>query len=301
MKYILRLLVLGGVPEIEIDESEFCALLAAQSTLRAVLSVEELYEFVVANYLAVESQLINTSVTDTVRATLTYSEIFSVRSALNLSVVNLLTSTRMYLDQLPKNIADSLPSIPDAANLIRLKASNEYDQYFEYRFMEAMRNHVQHCGTPIHHFTQGRGWTSFDDNGELEFTIDILAQRSVLQGDEKFKKIILAEMPDSMSLKAAIRRYVESLSAIHEAGRNLTGEAATYARRKVEEARTRYSELHDGSLVGLAAMEIDGDRVLSKVPLLLEWDDVRVELQRRNKQLINLSRRFATGRISDGR
>jgi hypothetical protein len=47
----------------------------------------------------------------------------------------------------------------------------------------------------------------------------------------------------------------------------------------------------------LAALALNqDDRVESSVPLLLEWDDIRAELQKRNPELKNLARQYATGK-----
>jgi len=36
---------------------------------------------------------------------------------------------------------------------------------------------------------------------------------------------------------------------------------------------------------------------ISSIPLLLNWDDVRVSLQKRNRKLTNLRKRYVTGNI----
>jgi hypothetical protein len=35
------------------------------------------------------------------------------------------------------------------------------------------------------------------------------------------------------------------------------------------------------------------------VPLLLDWDDIRLKLQRKNARLINLSKRYVSGKVPD--
>ena len=130
----------------------------------------------------------------------------------------------------------------------------------------------------------------------MEFTVDIAAQRRYLEADKKFKKSILAEISENVDLKAASRRYVESLSAINEFARELIVDSVTSARTAIEGAHKRYAKIYSESLIGIAASAIAEEGEVSSVPLLLDWDDVRIELQKRNTQLRNLSKKYVTGR-----
>jgi hypothetical protein len=301
MRHIIRIAVLGVVPELEISADEFSLLQLARRILSSAFAIEEKYEILVTNFLALETQVLDIAVTNVVRNMLTYSEFFETRSELNVRMVNLLTAARLYLDQLPQDIADCLPSNDTVASLVKKKCSEEYDKYFEYRFMEALRNHVQHRGIPIHFVKHHSRWTSHDDHGRMEFTVDIVAQRRYLEEDEKFKKSILEEVSGDVDLTATCRCYIESLSAINQFARDLIADSVRDARQTIEDAHNRYSELYSESLVGLTASVLEDGQETSTVPLLLDWDDVRLELQKRNSQLINLRKRYATGRARDDR
>jgi hypothetical protein len=39
----------------------------------------------------------------------------------------------------------------------------------------------------------------------------------------------------------------------------------------------------------------DGDSKMDEVLVFLNWDDIRLELEKRNHQLVNLKKRYATG------
>lgn len=290
-------MVLDHVPEIEISGDEYSRLETARKVLSNALAIEEKYEIVVANFLELEMQLLHAAATDTVRTTLSYAEFFELRSVLNIRLVNLLSSVRLYLDQLPQHVGDCIPENTNARYLVKAQCSREYDEHFEYRFMEALRNHVQHRGIPIHLIRQDARWTSIGDGGLLEFTVDIAAQRSYLEEDEKFKKAVLDEISADVDLKAASRCYIESVSAINELARESIAESVKCARRTIEAARERYAEVWADSLVGIAAVAVNNERQVSSVPLLLDWDDVRIELQRRNTQLKNLRKRYVTGKV----
>lgn len=297
MTYVLRKAVLDIVPEIEITPAEFAALKAAREVLADAFAIEEKYEIVVSNFLALEKQLLDVAATNAVRATHSYGEFFNIRSALNICLVNLLTATKLYLDQLPQHIADCVPNSADIADAVKRRCSEEYDKNFEYRFMEALRNHVQHRGIPIHFIRQDGHWTSFDELGQMEFSIYIAAQRDVLESDGKFKKTVLSEMTQDVNLLGATRKYVESLSSIHQFVRDLVADSIAAARNLIESAHARYSKAFDGSLIGLSAQEMGEEGVRSSFPLLLDWDDVRLQLQKRNRQLVNLAKRYVTSKV----
>lgn len=297
MNYILRKAVLDAVPEVEIERTEFEDLKSAREILANAFAIEEKYEIVVSNFLALEKKLLKVAVTNTVRDTLSYGEFFETRSALNIRLVNLLTATKLYLDQLPQHIADCVPNNLDVADTVKRCCSKEYDKNFEYRFMEALRNHVQHRGIPIHFFRQDSRWTSNDEYGHMEFSIYIAAQRDVFESDGKFKKTVLSEMTQDVNLLAAARKYVESLSSIHQFVRDLISASITTARALIESAHSKYSKEFNGSLIGLAALEVGEEGVRLSVPLLLEWDDVRLQLQKRNRQLVNMAKRYVTSKV----
>lgn len=297
MKYLLRKAVLDAVPEVEISAHDFANLKAARSVLSNAFAIEEKYEIVISNFLDLEKQLLDVAATNAVRDTLSYAEFFETRSVLNIRLVNLLTATRLYLDQLPQHIGDCVPQKSEASDLVKARCSDEYDKHFEYRFMEALRNHVQHRGIPIHFVQQGARWTSFEDDGQMEFSVHIAAKRSYLEEDEKFKKAILGEISKDIDLMAASRRYIESISAINEFVRELIADSVISARTAIEAAHHSYAQVFSESLIGISALEMNKGQVVSSVPLLLDWDDVRIQLQKRNRQLVNLAKRYVTSRV----
>ncbi len=297
MKYILRKDVLANVPEIEISESEYCELQRARNILSNALEIEEKYEIVISNFLDFEQEILNATTKYMVREHLDYSDFFKVRLGLNIKLVNLLTAVRLYVDQLNQNVTECLDDKQNVKDDVKKLFSKEYDENKYFRFMEALRNYVQHRGIPVHWTQQNRRWTTLDDDGMLEYSIELASQRTYLEEDKKMKKSVLAEIGDKVDLKAATRSYVESISIVHDSARSMIAESTDRSRKLIEEAHQRYSKEYTDSLVGLSACKRDGHKLVASIPLLLDWDDVRVSLQKRNKKLINLRKRYATGII----
>lgn len=251
MKYLLRKAVLGKCPEIEITAQEYAHFEEARKILSNALAIEEKYEIVITNYLEFEKQILDTTAASMVRAHLDYSDCFEVRLGLNIRLVNLLTAARLYVDQLNQNVRECVPDSTRGKQMVKNFFAKEYDEHKDYRFMEALRNYVQHRGLPVHWTQQGSRWTSLEDHGSLEFSIELASQRSYLEEDGEFKKKVLAELDEKIDLKAATRGYVESISNVHESVRSMIIESVTLARELIEDAHRRYAAVHSGSLVSL--------------------------------------------------
>lgn len=296
MKYVLYKHVIAEVPEIKISEKRYQALKGARDVLFNALAIEEKYEVLISNYLEFEKEIFSLALTPMVRNPQGYSDAFDIRLGLNIRLVNLLTSARLYLDQLPQHIKKCLPERDDIKQTAKSWCSAEYDAHPDYQFMEVLRNHVQHYGLPVHWTSFGGHRTSIEEDAWLEYSLELAALKERLRENKKFKKNVLANLPKKVDLKTATRRYLESLGNIHAAARSLIAEALDKARETIEEAHSQYSEHHNGSLTGLRACKLDDDKCLETVPLLLDWDDVRVKLQRRNRNLPNLTKSYVTGR-----
>ena len=52
-------------------------------------------------------------------------------------------------------------------------------------------------------------------------------------------------------------------------------------------------------VIGLYAfcLSDEEDEALEKIPVMLEWDDIRLQLAKRNMLLVNLSKRYVSSKI----
>ncbi|OAI13001.1 MULTISPECIES: hypothetical protein [Methylomonas] len=297
MKYEVRLLSCGKCPNIPISKEEFFELVDAREKLRCGYSLEEKFDYLIANYLDWERALIDMSLSGIVRSPQSYSEIQVGWGNLNLRLINLLTSTKLYLDQSPQDLKKVLSSQVIATDQLNMEKKRLYDKCFNYRLMEAMRNHVQHRGTPIHFFKpetdRHRG-----PNESIEFRYDVYARKSDLIEAGKFKASVLAEMSNEVSLSAAVRDYISCIGKIQNLVRELTQNEIDRARGKIDSMHQRYKNLYVGDTIGLAALATSKDDKQNVVPLLVDWDDVRIELANRNSVPENLSALYVSTRVS---
>lgn len=296
MEYFLRLGTLGACPTLNIDSERFSLLKSSRHILSEALAIEEEYEMVISNYIDLEKESISVSISHMTRNYRGYVDSFDVRLALNRRFMNLLTSVRLYTDKLASHCVACLPKENGVEERVNLLFSTAYDKSFDYRFMDALRNYIQHYGTAVHRVMFGGRWTSLDDKGLLEFSSSFTAEKRFIASDGHFKKQVLDEMPDKVDLISASRGYIEALSSIHINARQMISKSVNGARASIQVAIDDYKSAYKKDFVGLTAYMFAGDSKRDEVLVFLNWDDIRLELEKRNHQLLNLKKRYATGR-----
>jgi hypothetical protein len=299
MKYSLTKRVIGYLSEIHISEAEFRSLKNAKKSLLSGLAIEEKYEVLLSNYEDYELEILKQAAQLMLRYDRDYDTLFNTSLALNKRIINLLTACRLYVDQISHNIKDIIKEDIGIEDKVKQLFIVEYESHFEYRFMEALRNYVQHRGFPIQitqfiAFSRGTG-----QNRKLIFTMNMASEKRFLQEDVKFKKEVLNETPEEVDLKAVTRTYIECLSKIHVSIRNIISDNVNNDRGKIESAITRFQKEIDKKAVGLAAVCKDWEgKIVDEIPLLLDWDDIRKKLIERNRSLTNLVNRYVSGEIN---
>ena len=294
MRYVLRKAGLEKVPEIEITEENYLALQNAREVLTNALAIEEKYEIFISSYLELEKQILNDTAHSMVCDNTEYSDVFEIRVGLTVRLVTFLTSAKLYRDQLSRHVRGCAPDLK--GKIVNAIFEKEKDGNPEYRFMEALRNHVQHRGLPIHWISQGRRWTEIGENGLLEYSMELSSQRSLLEEDMDFDKSVLRALDDKIDLKMHTRCYVESISNVHSSAREMIAVPVNVARELLQEAHVKYKSTYNGSLVGLSVYSLSGDETIGSFPILLDWDDIRIKLQKRNRKVVNLKKRYVTGK-----
>lgn len=295
MAYILKRAVLGCNDSIEIAPDEFQAILDAREILSGALTIEEQYLVLVSNYEELEKELMSHAVASTISLPQNYGDFHFARHIFNTRMINLLTAARLYADHLGHHI--KLIMGEDAGKSTKELFSKQYDTFFEYRFMEALRNYVQHRGFPVHR-TAHRGYLTepISNDSRHVKVVDIYSQKKLLESDKRFKAEVQKEMAEEVNLKHATRQYIECMSAVHAEIRKIIVAKVQGARELIENQFVRYTAKYGEETLGLAVMEVDESGICNtKSSLTLEWDDVRLDLIARNRGLKNLNLTYASG------
>jgi hypothetical protein len=288
MPYLLRVQVIGQAPELAISEADFAAYRDAHAVLFAGLAIEEKFEIFASNYLEFEKEILAQVAECMVRYPDGYEDIFETRMALNRQLINLLTTARLYEDHVKHHAKEIIGA--ERGPEINALFSTEYDAAFEYRFMEALRNFVQHRGFPAHGIKQGGVW--LNDHHDLVFSMELTALKTRLADGNAFKAAVLAESPERVDLVLACRAYVGAMSRINRQLREMVSARLGRARELVQAAVDRYEPEYGRKALGLAAVKLsEGGGPEEVVPLLLNWDNIRLRLAKRNGEFVNLKKR----------
>ena len=298
MKYFLKLAGLGSFPIHDIDKHVFDEIKYARTVLNNSLEIEARFDLLISNYLELENELLTHAANAMVRSEYEYADAYRVQLSFNRRLVNLLSTSRMYVDHLNQFvIVKGLPR-EDAQSKFKQFLSREYDDKLEYRFMDQLRNHVQHRGLPVH-------WIQYNHSSENEnhksnrFVSMEMAFRKADLGDKhKFKKSVYKEIADVVDLKLSARVFVESLGKVHGKVRKLMKGTIEEAKSVYEKAIKSYNEIQPGGVLGLNAFHTKDDLVVDKIPIFLNWEDVRSKLADRNREVKGLGISFVTSRVS---
>ncbi len=295
MKYLVTRRAVRGDATITITRSEFIALKEATHILSAGLDIEQQYEVLVSNYEDFEKEILGLATEYMLYAP---NEFRQYHARLNKRIINLLTTSLLYRDQVKQRVRDIVGNSSEEASKLEALFTEKHDKNLEYRFMEQLRNHVQHFGFPVYQVVLS-GWVENMHQVNMEFpsTIEFGAEKEGLQENPKFKKSVIEELDDTVDLKQMTRKYVECLSEIQASIRTMILEKLNEARGLIEKCINRYrDEIDDqANYVILTAFE-EGGEDKEQVRLWLNWDDLRLELTNKNRILTNLSARYVTGK-----
>lgn len=277
----------------EISKERYLKIENSRNVLFEALSFEEKFDLIFSNYLDFEKTLMDHTLEFMVRSNHDYLSSYQLRLSFNVKISNLLGSIRQYRDHLTKHLRVCLAGNEESKQLIEREFSKEYDQFFEFRFIEALRNYVQHYGLPVHSVVHKSNWIPNPNEENMVFSIDLFVFKKDLLLDSSFKKSVLNEMPDKVELSNSLRRYVESLNKIHLVLRNAISDSVKKSRANIEKL---FSESEDefGSKKDLLYIDEifpsiqESNRLCS---VFLHWDDVRLKILETNRSLVNLTKR----------
>jgi len=226
MKYAL--LALDTEPHLllGIGEEEYKELKAASEALAEVLFIEEKFDIVVENTFELEVEMLRST-----QKFLMFADTDNAREqlVLNRRFVNLLTACRLYFDHTKHHLSTLFGKDSVEFEDVETRTSEQYDTYFGYRFMEALRNFVQHRGYPITELWGSRGLANpAEEQTKIPPNEAPLARRDIapivlakeLRKDGKFNRAVLKEVeamkPAAVNLKSATREYIEGIWRIHQ-------------------------------------------------------------------------------------
>ncbi len=277
-RYILEQQILDPHPQVEITEERFHCLMRAGATLTDARALEQGYELMLGNFMDMEMAFSRIGLSATLEFDHQYASLAQILREANRQVVNVLTAIRSYVDQAPQ-LFKALDLKPDFALTVRKALNDMHAGSADYRFVYALRNFVQHQGSAVQGF-EGADGPKVDSNAWAD-GVRLLAFKNQL-GTADFRADVRAEQPDKINIRQRLRMSMEALGTVHLALRELVASHVDAARAVFEAAIRDYRAAEPPGIVALYA-RAELDPALS-VLIILEWDEVRLSLVRKNCQ-----------------
>lgn len=142
----------GGI-SLEISETKYNALLESKNIISACIEVEHLFSLMPISYFEFERTIFDNTLhyligTHPIEDT---EYLFrDIGDSLNLKILTLLNAGQAYKQQLPQRLKAIEKAYPEIKQKVKDQFNQAYDSSFEYRIMEALRNHSQHSSLPLY-------------------------------------------------------------------------------------------------------------------------------------------------------
>lgn len=279
-----------------ITKEKYERLIQAKQYLISVLKIEEKLNFLMENYSELEKDILNVSFNKMISPVYSIDWTLSISDIhlINRRIINFLTTSKLYLDQLShdiKGLSDD-PSIP---LLVKKYKNNEYDNVQGYRVLEALRNFVQHRGLPVHSLT----FSMNKVGDQSKCVITPLLKLSELRKDGKFKTMILNELEqenEKIDLKYHIRQYVSSITKIHSQIRELLSENILKWDNEIESIYEEFiKEYGETEILGIGELYLGFLRNITYI--MNEPIKRRKWLQQKNVKMSNLVSEYVSSEL----
>jgi hypothetical protein len=302
--YAVRHEIFGGGPSVAITAAAFDAAFAAQTALIDRLEVEEAYAILVQNYVDLELCILAIVVDDIVGHIDDPGAVYAARRKANRSIANLLSSARLFRDHLA---ASTARLVRRKHTDVLTKLDNALDKAgaaFEYRAMEALRNHVQHHGLPIDTVTFHSTWvdTKEEKHGRLQHRFAVGLRPESLASDRKVPPELIDELRARADEKGRVeivpllRGFVSALAELNQCMRDVFADLEKGWFAALADVIEEYeAEQGPGERHSLTAFEeVDGERARD-IALRIGLQERLETLRRQNRKLPNLHRREIVG------
>lgn len=290
--------VLGFDAFIELSPEEYSQIVTAKRRLVAALELEETFDLLLANYVEYERALFDSSLTTLLHHRWDWSAFREDRALLNRRIVNLLSSTRLYIDQ-SKRYARRVDGAPDGVDFVKGLFITEYDAHVEYRVMDALRNYVQHRGLPVGLISFPGEWVK-DERGKrlLRHATAVGLDTPRVATDRSVTAQVRAELKSlgPVPLTSFLRKYVERLGNVHENLRKRLEPIVTTAAGVVDATVKRATDAF-GRDVGIIVGKDLGERWEETHDIFEDIDARRRDLTVKNSLFTNLSLRYVSGEV----
>lgn len=207
--------VLAGSNTISINEDEYNEIAHSAHILFEMTKFEEKFYIVCEDYRQFEKLIFDINIDQMLYMSGERFNITLRGTEMSRFILSFLSSTKLYLDSIVRHSKNILGNDGNC-NEIKMISADLYDNSFEYRVVEFIRNHTKHYDLSVKSASYGLSW----DEGKLQcsFKSDFMFDIFQLGGDSSGKKATEKEIIENggkVSLKKSIRSYFGSMCNMH--------------------------------------------------------------------------------------
>lgn len=256
-KYSIRRLVLGNADEIVIAPARYEELRQACAGVIVGMTVEEKFDVLMEDYAELEIAALERAARNSIFGDLSWESMAIFRGTLNRRLLHVMTSSRMYLDQLEHELSGIFGKASAEFAAFRNARQEKYDTRFSFRLMEALRNYSQHRSLPV--FGLKYPWTREGDDRlshSVEYSLNVAELAADPVVNAKFKAELEALRTDRLPLGPLVREYIDALSRIHLSVRESLRAHLQECLGAVEQAVAEFVERYGTETAGLCIANI---------------------------------------------
>lgn len=295
MAYQVRKPVIGSFPSFNISDEEMSTLRPAKEVLFELQSIEEKFDFVVENYRDLQNEIFKVLIDDNIYNHEGIGFIYDHSRIINVRLLNFLNSADFCFKHL--KISTARISKEKSSTFMKIIPSRECTSE-AFKLLNTLRDHFQHNGVPTFS-SSGGSWIGEDNRSVLTHYLHIELRVEDFLKDTRVQRIIKKETYNGIAtveLNSMLKQYLQDVSEIIEAARELFSEEYKQARSAIESIIERY-------IVLFPKMSKDWQKVLgiwdteNKI-FILKFNQNSIELierlRSRNSKQLNLKKRVFT-------
>jgi hypothetical protein len=285
----------------DIDAKLFEGVERAKNTCLLALGLEEKFQLVIDNYAEWEIELLTTAQRYALWPTNRF-DFTQTRIQLARRLTNVLTGFRLYADQTDHALSKIFGNPSDELKRAKEFKNNLYDSYFGYRFLETLRNHVQHCDLPIETISYDQKPISEKSIMHSYCVIIPTASLVTLSENDEFKKGIIEELqsgPETIDLRPYIREYISCMTQLHKEIGRIFSPTFDKSRSDYEKIVKTYSSHGDKNIqLPRFIMMDDTEKKVKTIELYQGFLAIYDSLKERNANVGNVTKSFASNIIT---
>ena len=272
-RFVVARNFIGSKDELTITEQSYNSAEAALTALSEIVLLEERFDSLTSNFLDFEQAMMAKLLEFNYVGIGDGMNHMDWRRLLNRLLTNTMSAAKGFVDHLPRTCNIVFGRQDDRGQKCMTDLRNSYDNTLGYRIFEALRNHSQHFGFPIHAVSYGTHMDGDFPKLQARHTISPLVDVEVLKLDPAFKKQTLKELEaigKKIDLKSHLRDYVGELAKAHYRFRELAAPVLEKSGRLlddlVDQYRAEFPE--ERADTGLYVVSIDDAQWVKQIPLL---------------------------------